>query len=109
MRLQVQCALLALTLLLAGTANAQVFRVQAGTSTMLNAEGGSVEFTAPNYNGSVNVGYFEEQLRYGAENRYQLRRFTLLTGEGGGPGGRPAGGGGAGRGGAGRGGGRARK
>ena len=81
MRLQVQCALLALTLLLAGTANAQVFRVQGGTSTMLNAEGGSVEFKAPNYDGSVDVGYFAGHLRYGAENRYQFHNFTLLTGD----------------------------
>ena len=81
MRLQVQCALLALTLLLAGTANAQVFRVQGGTSTMLNAEGGSVEFKAPNYDGSVDLGYFAGHLRYGAENRYQFHNFTLLTGD----------------------------
>jgi len=81
MRQQVQFALLLVAMLFAKSVNAQVFRVQAGASTMLNAEGGSVEFTAPNYNGSVNVGYFEGHLRYGAENRYQLRRFTLLTGD----------------------------
>src|SRR3569833_3078196 len=81
MRLQVQCALLALTLLLAGTANAQVFRVKGGTSTMLNAQGGSVEFSAPKYDGSVNLGYFDRHLRYGAEDRYQFERVTLLTGD----------------------------
>jgi hypothetical protein len=80
-RPQFQCALLALPLLLAGGANAQVFRVQGGTSTMLNAQGGSVEFKAPKYDGSVNLGYFEGHLRYGAENRYQFQNFTLLTGD----------------------------
>lgn len=81
MRLKIKCTLLGAAMLLALKGNAQVFRVQAGTSTMLNAEGGSVEFTAANYNGSVSLGYFEGHLRYGAENRYQLQRFTLLTGD----------------------------
>ena len=66
-------------------ANAQVFRVQGGTSTMLNAQGGSVEFKAPKYDGSVDLGYFEGHLRYGAENRYQFHGFTLLTGRRDGP------------------------
>lgn len=68
-------------MLLAGRAEAQVFRVQGGTSTMLDAQGGSVEFTAPKYEGSVNLGYFEGHLRFGADNRYQFQRFTLLTGD----------------------------
>lgn len=78
---QCKCALLVLAMLLAGRADAQVFRVQGGTSTMLNAQGGSVEFKAPKYDGSVNLGYFEGHLRYGAENRYQFHSFTLLTGD----------------------------
>jgi hypothetical protein len=81
MRLKLQCALLAIAIVPAVRVNAQVFRVQGGTSTMLNAEGGSVEFTAPKYDGSVNLGYFEGHLRYGAENRYQFQNFTLLTGD----------------------------
>ena len=81
MRLQVQCALLVMAMLPAWRANAQVFRVQGGSSTMLNAKGGSVEFSAPKYDGSVNVGYFDGHLRYGAEDRYQFERFTLLTGD----------------------------
>ena len=76
-----QCALLVLAMLPAGRANAQVFRVQGGTSTMLNAQGGSVEFKAPKYDGSADLGYFEGHLRYGAENRYQFHNFTLLTGD----------------------------
>lgn len=65
----------------AGRANAQVFRVQGGTSTMLNAQGGSVEFTAPKYDGNASLGYFEGHLRFGAEDRYQFHSFTLLTGD----------------------------
>lgn len=81
MRRQFQCALLVLAILLAARANAQVFRIQGGTSTMLNAQGGSVEFKAPKYDGSIDLGYFEGHFRYGAENRYQFQRFTLLTGD----------------------------
>jgi hypothetical protein len=81
MRMQIQCALLVVAMLPAGRAIGQVFRVQGGTSTMLNAQGGSVEFKAPKYDGSVDLGYFAGHLRYGAENRYQLRNFTLLTGD----------------------------
>lgn len=81
MRSQVQCALLVLAMLPAGRANAQVFRVQGGTSTMLNAQGGSVEFTAPKYDGNASLGYFEGHLRFGAEDRYQFHSFTLLTGD----------------------------
>ena len=68
-------------MLLAAGANAQVFRVQGGTSTMLNAQGGSVEFKAPKYDGNVNLGYFAGHLRFGAENHYQFQHFTLLTGD----------------------------
>ena len=81
MRMQFKRALLVVAMLLAGRANAQVFRVQGGTSTMLNAEGGSVEFKAPKYDGSVSLGYFEGHLRFGAENRYQFHNFILLTGD----------------------------
>ena len=81
MRRQFQCALLVLAILLAARANAQVFRIQGGTSTMLDAQGGSVEFKAPKYDGSIDLGYFEGHFRYGAENRYQFQRFTLLTGD----------------------------
>ena len=70
-----------LTITLAAKADAQVFRVQGGTSTMLNAQGGSVEFSAPKYDGSIDLGYFAGHLRYGAENRYQFKNFTLLTGD----------------------------
>lgn len=81
MRLQFQCALVALSMLMALGANAQVFRIQGGTSTMLNAQGGSVEYKAPKYDGSVDLGYFEGHVRYGAENNYQFHRFTLVAGD----------------------------
>ena len=81
MHQQLQCALLGMVIALSTGAGAQVFRVQGGTSTMLNAQGGSLEFKAPKYAGSVDLGYFDGRLRFGAENRYQFQSFTLLTGD----------------------------
>lgn len=75
-----KCALI-LLVLLAGRAGAQVFRVQGGTSTLLNAEGGSVEFKAPNYDGSLGLGFFDGQFRYGAESRRQYHGYTMLGGD----------------------------
>ncbi len=68
-------------MLFAGCALAQVFRVQGGTSTLLNAEGGSVEFKAPNYNGSVGLGFFDGHFQYGAEGRRLFHGYTLLAGD----------------------------
>jgi len=79
--LRAKCALILLAMLLAGSAGAQVFRVQCGTSTLLNAEGGSVEFKAPNYDGSVGLGFFNGHLQYGAETRYLFHGYTVLAGD----------------------------
>jgi len=79
--LRAKCALILLAMLLAGSAGAQVFQVQGGTSTLLNAEGGSVEFKAPNYDGSVGLGFFNGHFEYGAETRYLFHGYTVLAGD----------------------------
>src|SRR6266700_8069625 len=76
-----KCALMVLAVLLAGRASAQVFRVQGGTSTLLDAEGGSVEFKAPNYDGSVGLGYYNGKVQFGAETRYLFHGYTILAGD----------------------------
>ncbi len=81
MCLRAKCALILLVVLLAGSADAQVFRVQGGASTLLNAEGGSVEFKAPNYDGTVGLGFFNHTLEFGAETRYLFRGYTVLAGD----------------------------
>lgn len=77
----VKCALIACTLLVSALSHAQIFRVQAGESTLLNAEGGSVEFKAPDYDGSVGLGYLNNRFQFGAETRYQFHGYTLLGGD----------------------------
>src|SRR5229473_4010723 len=81
MCLRAKCALILLVVLLAGSADAQVFRVQGGTSTLLNAEGGSVEFKAPNYDGTVGLGFYNHTLEFGAETRHLFRGYTVLAGD----------------------------
>src|SRR5690349_11779739 len=76
-----QRALVIVIALIATGASAQVFRVQGGTSTMLDAQGGSVEFKAPNYDGSFGLGYYNGQVMFGGETRYKFRDYTVLAGD----------------------------
>src|SRR5690348_314673 len=75
-----RCALILMTLM-AASAQAQVFRVQGGDSTLLNAEGGSVEFKAPNYDGSIGLGFYNGRLEFGANTRYLFHGYTILGGD----------------------------
>jgi hypothetical protein len=73
--------LFALALQLAPGAIAQVFKVQGGTSTLLNAQGGSVEFKAPGYDGSIGMGFFDGHFEYGASAERPFHGYTLLAGD----------------------------
>src|SRR5581483_8153130 len=81
MRRRCQNAFVVPILLLAASAHAQIFRVQAGESTMLNAEGGSVEFKAPDYDGSIGLGYYNDRIQFGGNTRYKFHGYTLLGGD----------------------------
>jgi hypothetical protein len=81
MRPRAQRALLTAILLIAAGASAQVFRVQGGTSTMMDAQGGSVEFKAPNYDGSFGLGYYNGQVMFGGETRYKYHDYIVLAGD----------------------------
>jgi hypothetical protein len=83
MRIRAQRALLLAVAVIATAtgASAQVFRVQGGTSTMLDAQGGSIELKAPNYDGSFGLGYYNGQVMFGGETRYKYRDYTLLAGD----------------------------
>jgi hypothetical protein len=81
MQHRVQCAVILFVVLALTAAHAQVFRVQGGDSTLLNAQGGSVEFKAPQYDGTLGLGFYNGQLRYGASTRYLYRGYTILGGD----------------------------
>jgi hypothetical protein len=80
MRSRFQSTLIAIAIL-TGSASAQVFRVQGGASSLLNAEGGSVEFKAPNYDGSIGLGFYNGKVQFGAETRYLFHGYTILAGD----------------------------
>jgi hypothetical protein len=48
---------------------------------MLDAQGGSVEFKAPNYDGSFGLGYYNGQVMFGGETRYKYHDYTILAGD----------------------------
>jgi hypothetical protein len=81
MSLPAKCAPVLLVMLLAIWAPGQVFRIQGGESTMLDAQGGSVEFKAPNYDGSFGLGFYQGHMRLGAQARYLFRGYTILAGD----------------------------
>src|SRR5689334_12527975 len=82
MPLRTHIALLCLTVLIASAgAQAQVFRVQGGTSSLLNAEGGSVEFKAPNYSGALGLGFYNGKFEFGPETRSLFHGYTVLAGD----------------------------
>jgi hypothetical protein len=60
---------------------AQVFRVQGGMSTLLNAQGGSVEFKAPKYDGIVGLGLFDGKPELGAQARFLTHGYTVIAGD----------------------------
>src|SRR5215470_5376472 len=81
MRFRSQCAAVLFAMMLAAAAMGQVFRVQGGESTLLNAQGGSVEFKAPNYDGSVGLGFYNGRFEMGAETRYLYHGYIMLAGD----------------------------
>src|ERR1700757_2877034 len=81
MPLRAQCVLILLAMVMAGGAHAQVFRVQGGDSTLLNAEGATVEFKAPDYDGSVGLGYYNDKIQFGGNTRYLFHGYTMLAGD----------------------------
>jgi len=78
---RVECVLILLAVVMAGRAHAQVFRVQGGDSTLLNAEGATVEFKAPDYDGSVGLGYYNDKIQFGGNTRYLFHGYTMLAGD----------------------------
>jgi hypothetical protein len=68
-------------LILAPLAGAQIFKVQGGSSTMVNADGGSVEFLAPNYQGSFGLGVFDGRFGVGGAFRSKYHGYTVLAGD----------------------------
>lgn len=62
-------------------AAAQVFKIQGGASSLLDADGGSIEFKAPRYSGNLGVGTYDGHFEYGAVFRSEFHDHVLTSGD----------------------------
>jgi hypothetical protein len=75
------CPALLLIALWTQSSQAQIFHVQGGSSSLLDAHGGSVEFRAPRYTGSVGAGFINGQFVFGEVLRTQFHGYHLTAGD----------------------------
>src|SRR5438309_7742485 len=61
--------------------NAQIFRVQAGSSTLFGASGGSLNVRGPGYEGELGAGFLAGHFQYGLIGRTNFRGNTLSLGD----------------------------
>ena len=71
---------LVIVLAAGGRASGQIFRLEAGTSSLYQAHGGSVGFHTQNYDGWLGIGSMEG-VRVGAFMRTKFRGSTLTIGD----------------------------
>lgn len=79
--LKAAIALLVGLLLAALPVSGQVLKLQGGSSTLLNADGGSVEFKAPHYAGNMGLGVYNGNFQFGAVVRYPIHQYTVTAGD----------------------------
>ncbi len=60
---------------------AQIFKLGGGTSSLLDAQGGSLEVRGPNYESWMGLGQINGQLRIGAFARTRWRGYTFTLGD----------------------------
>ena len=75
------CNSLLLIALWSPSSHAQIFHPQAGSSSLFNAHGGSVEFQAPGYSGSLGAGVVDGRLVFGEVLRTQFHGYGLTAGD----------------------------
>jgi len=72
---------LALIFLLVSRLPAQVFKIDGGTSTLFNADGGTISMKAPNYDATFGAGTFGGQFALGAVARTKVMGYTVTAGD----------------------------
>jgi hypothetical protein len=73
--------LLALLPQLMFEAHAQIFKVQGGSSTLVNADGAQVDFKSPQYEGSIGAGFVNGKFGMGAVTRFRYREYLVSAGD----------------------------
>lgn len=71
----------ALLLLLGAQAPGQAFHVRGGASTAFDAQGGSVDFSAPGYEGWMGLGFIDGELTLGASATTQIGNYKVTAGD----------------------------
>jgi len=72
---------LALLFLFAQIVPAQVFKIDGGTSTLFNADGGTIFMKAPNYEASFGAGTFDGHFELGAVAKTKVMGYTVTAGD----------------------------
>src|SRR2546423_13445791 len=72
---------LALMLLAVRVLPAQVFKIDGGTSTLFNADGGTISMKAPNYEATFGAGTYSGQFELGAVARTKVMGYTVTAGD----------------------------
>ena len=70
-----------LLMLLVTAASAQVFKLEGGTSTLFNADGGSITIKGPNYDSTIGAGMFQGYFQSGAVVHTKLMGYTVTAGD----------------------------
>src|SRR5215467_3381556 len=60
---------------------AQVFKIDGGTSTLFNANGGTISMKAPNYDASFGAGTFDGHFELGAVAKTRVMGYTVTAGD----------------------------
>ncbi|MCI0350438.1 MAG: hypothetical protein L0Z53_13515, partial [Acidobacteriales bacterium] len=74
-------AALVFILLAANATQAQIFHLQAGSSSLVHAHGGSVGFQAPGYEGAFGFGFMDSHFRLGGVVRTDVLGHRLTVGD----------------------------
>src|SRR3954471_20055438 len=74
-------AALALMFLWVSILPAQVFKIDGGTSTLFNANGGTITMKAPNYDASFGAGTYAGHFELGAVARTKVMGYTVTAGD----------------------------
>src|ERR1043165_3685585 len=72
---------LLLGLFLATPLSAQIFTLEGGTSTLFNADGGTISIKAPNYDSSIGAGMYQGHFLMGAVARTKVMGYTVISGD----------------------------
>lgn len=61
--------------------SSQIFKIEGGTSTLFDSDGGNISVKAPNYDGTIGAGIYQGHFLMGAVARTKVMGYTVITGD----------------------------